>query len=97
MATHSSVLAWRVPGTGEPGGLPSMGLHGVGHNWSDLAVAASQFLLAKSKNSALQNKTKIPKPTYTEAIHFKGWALLNIIMLNLSEAKTNMDFKGDPT
>ena len=32
MATHSSVLAWRIPGTGEPGGLPSMGLHGVGHN-----------------------------------------------------------------
>ena len=32
MATHSSVLAWRTPGTGEPGGLPSMGLHRVGHN-----------------------------------------------------------------
>ena len=31
MATHSSVLAWRVPGTGEPGGLPSMGSHRVGH------------------------------------------------------------------
>ena len=39
-ATHSSVLAWRVPGTGEPGGLPSMGSHRVGHNWSDLAAAA---------------------------------------------------------
>ena len=32
MATHSSVLAWRIPGTGEPGGQPSMGLHGVGHD-----------------------------------------------------------------
>ena len=32
MATHSSVLAWRIPGTGEPGGLLSMGLHRVGHN-----------------------------------------------------------------
>ena len=41
MATHSSVLAWRIPGMGEPGGLPSMGLHRVGHNWSDLAVAAA--------------------------------------------------------
>ena len=40
MATHSSVLAWRIPGTGVPGGLPSMGLHRVGHNWSDLAAAA---------------------------------------------------------
>ena len=38
MATHSSVLAWRIPGTGEPGGLPSMGSHRVGHYWSDLAV-----------------------------------------------------------
>ena len=40
MATHSSVLAWRVPGTGEPGGLPSMGSHRVGHDWSDIAAAA---------------------------------------------------------
>ena len=37
---HSSVLAWRIPGTGEPGGLPSMGSHRVGHDWSDLAAAA---------------------------------------------------------
>ena len=41
MATHSSVLAWRLPGTGEPGGLPSMGSNRVGHDWSDLAAAAS--------------------------------------------------------
>ena len=38
MATHSSVLAWRIPGTGEPGGLPSLGLHRSGHDWSDLAA-----------------------------------------------------------
>ena len=41
MATHSGVLAWRIPGTGEPGGLPSMGLHRVGHEQSDLAAAAA--------------------------------------------------------
>ena len=41
MATHSSVLAWRIPGTGEPGGLPSLGSQGVGHDWSDLAAAAA--------------------------------------------------------
>ena len=41
MAAHSSVLAWRVPGTGEPGGLPSLGSHRVGHDWSDLAAAAA--------------------------------------------------------
>ena len=44
MATHSSVLAWRIPGTGDPGGLPSMGSHRVGHNWSDLAAAAYSLL-----------------------------------------------------
>ena len=42
MATHSSVLAWRIPGMGEPGGLPSMGSHRVRHNWSDLAAAAGE-------------------------------------------------------
>ena len=41
MATHSSVLAWRIPGTGEPGGLPSVGLHRVRHDWSDLAAVAA--------------------------------------------------------
>ena len=41
MATHSSVLAWRIPGTGEPGGLPSLGSHRVRHDWSDLAVAVN--------------------------------------------------------
>ena len=40
MTTHSSVLAWRISGTGEPGGLPSMGWHRVGHDWSNLAAAA---------------------------------------------------------
>ena len=39
MATHSSVLAWRIPGMGKPGGLPSMGSHRVGHDWRDLAIA----------------------------------------------------------
>ena len=41
MATHSSVLAWRIPGTGQPSRLPSMGSHRVGHNWSNLAAAAA--------------------------------------------------------
>ena len=41
MATHSSVLAWRIPGTGEPGGLPSMASRRVGHDWSDLAAAVA--------------------------------------------------------
>ena len=41
MATHSSVPAWRIPGTGEPGWLPSMGSHRVRHDWSNLAAAAA--------------------------------------------------------
>ena len=47
MATHSSVLAWRIPGVGEPGGLPSMGLHRVRHDWSDLAAAAAEHMLSR--------------------------------------------------
>ena len=44
MATHSSVLAWRIPGTAEPGGLLSMGSHRARHDWSDLAAAAAERL-----------------------------------------------------
>ena len=44
-SNHSSVLAWRIPGVGEPGGLPSMGSHRVGHNWGDLAAAAAATTL----------------------------------------------------
>ena len=51
MATHSSVLAWRIPGTGEPAGLPSVGLHRVGHDWSDLAAAA--ILTAQRKETVI--------------------------------------------
>ena len=43
-ATQSSVLAWRIPGTGEHGALPSMGSHRVGHDWSDAAVAAEHIV-----------------------------------------------------
>ena len=62
MATHSSVLAWRIPGTVEPDGLPSMGSHRVGQDWSDLAAAvlldslmqeASEGISLTNSNSAL--------------------------------------------
>ena len=49
MATHSSILAWRIPGTEDPGGLPSMVSHRVRHNWSDLAAATAPiYILTKS-------------------------------------------------
>ena len=64
MATHSSVLVWRIPGMGEPGGLLSMASHRVGHDWSDLAAAASliaidslnlaQKVTSQDKNYILQ-------------------------------------------
>ena len=68
MATHSSVLAWRIPGTGEPGGLPSMGSHRVGHDWSDLAAAArnidqKRFVL-DFIYPLLHNHTYTDLPTY---------------------------------
>ena len=44
MATHSSILAWRIPGRAEPGGLPSMGSHRVRHDWGDLAAAAATYI-----------------------------------------------------
>ena len=50
MATHSSVLAWRIPGTGDPGGLPTMGSHRVGRDRSDLAAAAVFSINTVAKN-----------------------------------------------
>ena len=53
-ATHSSVLAWRIPGTGEPDGLPSMGSHRVWHDWNDLAAAAAAAHASKVMLKILQ-------------------------------------------
>ena len=72
MATHSSVLAWRIPGTGEPGGLSSMGSHRVGHDWSDLAVESSPTVssmglgLDRVLHSAISPSTcpLLPQKTY---------------------------------
>ena len=56
MATHSSVLAWRIPGTGEPGGLPSMGSHRVRHNWNDLAAAAAAAAWLRINQERIQTR-----------------------------------------
>ena len=62
MATHSSVLPWKIPGTGEPGGLLSMGSHRVGHDRSDLAAAAAAAaaacVLAKSLSIQFSSVTQ---------------------------------------
>ena len=53
MATHSSILTWRIPWTEEPGGLQSIGLHRVRHDWSDLAAAAAAHPLSKASRVSL--------------------------------------------
>ena len=60
MATHSSVLTWRIPGTGEPGGLLSLGSHRVVHDWSDAAAAAADSIL-KRRDITLPTKVHLIK------------------------------------
>ena len=90
MATHSSVLAWRIPGTGEPGGLPSMGSHRVGHDWSDLAAAAHIFYwwaIARQRgNSKIAPWEKFHRPLemcQTRSLTFKPNLLDKQIDLSL--------------
>ena len=70
MATHSSVLAWRIPGTGEPGELPSMESHRVGHEWSNLAAAAAAVSLQTRDGAAMmlcdQLHSKSPSKRQTQ-------------------------------
>ena len=63
MATHSSVLTWRIPGTGEPGGLLSMRLHRVRHDWSDLVVVVVMAIINKilQKISYIYTHSIIPE------------------------------------
>ena len=70
VATHSSVIALRILGTGEPGGLPSMGSHRVAHDWSNLAAAAEKKISErksreksmKPKIGSLKKLTKLANP-----------------------------------
>ena len=83
MATHSSVLAWRIPRAGEPGGLPSMGSHRVGHDWSDLAAAA--YLMIQFKNlrigGSLFKRQRWTFPLYSKVMPhflFSPWSLFKL-------------------
>ena len=85
MATHSSVLAWIIPGTGKPGGLLSMGSHRVGHNWSDLAGAVLKnwskhkpyvkFETEKSTDELWTQKTEFHRATNPHSINFSVYNL----------------------
>ena len=66
MATHPSVLAWRIPGTGEPGGLPSMGSHRVGHDRRDLAAARCRKYAPSSTSPCLS-------PIIEQGMRSLGW------------------------
>ena len=70
MATHSSVLAWRIPGTGEPVGLLSMGSHRVGHDWSDLAAAAFLYKFFFQLGFFLKNLSRVSAAENTENCGF---------------------------
>ena len=74
MATHSSVLAWRIPGTGEPGGLPFMGSHRVGHDWSDAAAAAAAA--SRKKNRQWCAKAYQNAPTISNRLHEVNFLLI---------------------
>ena len=73
MATHSSILAWRIPGMGEPGGLPSLGSHRVGHDWSDLAAAAAFF--RKKFRSQINEQKNIFITIFDTTFQFVLWKI----------------------
>ena len=86
MATHSSVLAWRIPGTGEPGGLPSMGSHRVGHDWSDLAAVCSMVNRVIAINWVPDLKTILYKKP--------SWSVRHCISAYVMMGWRNMGRKG---
>ena len=94
MATHSSVLAWRIPGTAEPGGLPSMGSHRVGHDWSDLAAAAGIYFTQVAINTYNYCICKWTKEMerYTMFLDWKNQFLETIIL-----SKVNYKFNAITT
>ena len=73
MATHSSVLAWRIPGTGEPGGLLSLGSHRVRHDWSDLAAAAAAVLDKPGLPRWLRGKESVSQRRSHRRFSFNPW------------------------
>ena len=81
MATHSSVLAWRIPGTGELGGLMYMGSHRVGHNWRDLAAAAAAEIPGM-RNNWSKGKWKKSSNWFIWGTHYgKELGLDNLVSL----------------
>ena len=86
MVTHSSVLPWRIPGTGEPGGLPSMGSHRVRRDWSNLAAAAERTLfhyqqVINSQNSLPKRELSVSRENMSSEVSDKfivGWSVWGV-------------------
>ena len=88
MATHSSVLAWRIPQTEEPGGLLSVGSHRVGHNWSDLAAAAAApWKKSSNKPSCCCCSVAHSYPTIFDPMDYSTTNLDRILKTEISVCK----------
>ena len=97
MATHSSVLAWRIPGTEEPGRLPSLGSHRVGHDWSNLAAAAAAAVSQRSlfQEEALCDVQKcLPGPRQSPFCARLGWSFSSLSTLLLRILKGTWRLRG---
>ena len=93
MATHSTVLAWRIPETAEPGGLPSIGSHRVGHNWSDAAAAAAAALYITWPK--YWSFSISPSNEYSWLISFRiNWFDLLVVQGTLKSLLQNQDSKA---
>ena len=98
MATHSSVLAWRIPGMGEPGGLPSMGSHRVGHNWSDLVAAVAAWTGLEIYKQRIRKYGQEPKTIryvlklWTLGSYQKFTTIILTIVGNILLLKINVEY-----
>ena len=91
MAIHSNVLAWRIPGTGEPGGLPSMGSHRVGHDWSDLAaVAGPIWLLDQTMRIGDQFYKSITHRTFSHQQIWNSWSTISTGIYSINHKYTDI-------
>ena len=79
MATHSSVLAWRIPGTREPGELPSLGSHRVGHDWSNLAAAAAGLPRHPGPPCEMEEPWWSPSPGRLQS-GSQGWSVSRVFL-----------------
>ena len=77
MAPHSSTLAWKIPWTEEPGGLPSMGSHRVGHDWSDLAAVAAAVLPVTTLGDSPKSRSIV-----SETPHFLFFMISKLKRIN---------------